>query len=260
MSRHACLSIAGSDPSGGAGIQADLKTFHRHGVYGQAAITLVTVQNTVGVEHVELLAPDLVAAQVRAVLDDIPPGAIKTGALGNAAIAGAVAAVLRGRGFPLVVDPVMVSKHGAPLMDPSQVRQVVAELFPLAALVTPNIPEAQALLGCAIGGVDDQRAAARDLAAKTGCAAVLLKGGHGEGAEVVDVLWDGGAFHEYRATRIDTVHTHGTGCTTSAAIAAFLACGKPLEMAVEDAVTWVRRAIATAPGLGQGHGPVNHFI
>lgn len=259
MSRHACLTIAGSDPSGGAGIQADLKTFHRHGVYGEAAITLVTVQNTVGVEQVVLLDPDLVSSQVRAVLDDIPPGAVKTGALGSAAIARAVADVLRGRGLPLVVDPVMVSKHGAPLMAPAEVERIVAELFPLAALVTPNIPEAQVLLGRTIRGVDAQREAARDLAARTGCAAVLLKGGHGESSEVVDILWDGGRFHEFWGARIDTIHTHGTGCTVSAAIAASLACGKPLVMAVEDAVTWVRRAIATAPGLGKGHGPVNHF-
>lgn len=259
MSRHACLTIAGSDPSGGAGIQADLKTFHRHGVYGEAAITLVTVQNTVGVERVVLLDPDLVAAQVRAVLEDIPPGAVKTGALGNAAIAEAVAAVLRGRAIPLVVDPVMVSKHGAPLMASAEVERVVSAVFPIAALVTPNIPEAEVLLGRSISGVESQREAARELCAKTGCGAVLLKGGHGEGSEVVDVLWDGSTFHEYRALRIDTVHTHGTGCTTSAAIAASLACGKPLDMAVADAVVWVRRAIATAPGLGHGHGPINHF-
>lgn len=256
---RACLSIAGSDPSGGAGIQADLKTFHRHGVYGAAAITLVTVQNTRGVARVELLDPALVAEQVRIVLDDLPVAAVKTGALGNAAIASAVASELRGRSLPFVLDPVMVSKHGAPLMAEDEVEEVVRVLFPLATLVTPNIPEASAVLGCSIGTLEAQRDAARELCRRTGCAAALVKGGHGEGSEVVDVLWDGRAFHEFRAPRIETVHTHGTGCTTSAAIAAFLACGKPLERAVEDAVSWVRKAIATAPGIGGGQGPVNHF-
>lgn len=259
MSRHVCLSIAGSDPSGGAGIQADLKTFHRHGVYGAAAITLLTVQNTVGVQRVELVDPELVASQVRAVLEDLPVGAAKTGALGNAAIASAVASVLRGRNLPLVLDPVMVSKHGAPLMAGSEIERVVAALFPLAALVTPNLPEAEAILGRNVVGVDGQRDAARELCARTGCAAALVKGGHGEGSEVVDVLWDGKAFHEFRAPRIDTVHTHGTGCTTSAAITAFLAGGRSLPQAVEMAVNWVRLAIANAPGLGKGTGPLNHF-
>lgn len=254
-----CLSIAGSDPSGGAGIQADLKTFHRHGVYGAAAITLVTVQNTRGVARVDLLDPVLVAEQVRVVLDDLPVAALKTGALGNAAIASAVAAQLRGRARPFVLDPVMVSKHGAPLMAEDEVAEVVRVLFPLATLVTPNIPEASAILGRPVGTLDEQRDAARELCRRTGCAAALVKGGHGEGSEVVDVLWDGRALHEFRAPRIETMHTHGTGCTTSAAIAAFLARGLPLEVAVGDAVAWIRKAIATAPGLGGGQGPVNHF-
>lgn len=259
MSLPACLSVAGSDPSGGAGIQADLKTFHRHGVYGAAAITLVTVQNTVGVERVELLEPDLVAAQVRAVLDDIPVRALKTGALGSASIATGVANVLQGRSLPLILDPVMISKHGAPLMAPGEVAAIVRTLFPFAALVTPNLPEAEAILGARVASLDEQRGAARELCARTGCLAALVKGGHGEGADVVDVLWDGSQWHEFRAPRIHSVHTHGTGCTTSAAIAALVARGLSMEAAVAEAVGWVRRAIATAPGIGGGQGPVNHF-
>lgn len=253
-----CLSIAGSDPSGGAGIQADLKTFHRHGVYGAAAITLVTVQNTVGVFGVHLLDPTLVASQTRAVLDDLPVSVVKTGALGNAAIASAVAGVLRGRALPLVLDPVMVSKHGSPLMEPTEIAAIVASMFPLATLVTPNLPEAEAILGRKIEGLDQQRAAARELLDRTGCQAALIKGGHSEGPEVVDVLWDGRRFHESRATRIATKSTHGTGCTTASAIAAFLAQGLSLPDAFGAAVDWVRKAIATAPGIGHGVGPLNH--
>jgi len=254
-----CLSIAGSDPSGGAGIQADLKTFHRHGVYGAAAITLITVQNTRGVEAVHLLDPELVAAQVRAVLDDLPVSVVKTGALGNAAIAMAIVGVLRGRALPLVLDPVMVSKHGAPLLASSEITAIAESLFPLATLVTPNLPEAEALLGRRIEGVEQQRAAARDLLDRTGCQAALIKGGHGTGAEVVDILWDGRRFHESIAKRLATVHTHGTGCTTASAIAAFLAQGLSLPDAFGAAVDWVRKAIASAPGLGRGVGPLNHF-
>lgn len=254
-----CLSIAGSDPSGGAGIQADLKTFHRHGAYGAAAITLVTVQNTVGVFGVHLLEPTLVASQVRAVLDDLPVAVIKTGALGNAAIASAVSGVLRGRALPLVMDPVMVSKHGAPLMAASEIAAIVGMMFPLASLVTPNIPEAEAILGRKIEGVDQQRAAARELMDRTGCQAVLIKGGHAEGLEVVDILWDGRRFHEHRGLRIATKNTHGTGCTTASAIAAFLAQGLSLPDAFGASVDWVRKAIATAPGIGHGVGPLNHF-
>lgn len=254
-----CLSIAGSDPSGGAGIQADLKTFHRHGVYGAAAITLITVQNTLGVEAVHLLDPELVAAQVKAVLDDLPVAVVKTGALGGAAIALAIVGVLRGRALPLVLDPVMISKHGASLLATSEITAIAESLFPLATLVTPNLPEAEALLGRRIEGVEQQRAAARDLLDRTGCQAALIKGGHGTGSEVVDILWDGRRFHESIAKRLETLQTHGTGCTTASAIAAFLAQGLSLPDAFGAAVDWVRKAIASAPGLGHGVGPLNHF-
>jgi len=250
------LTIAGSDPSGGAGIQADLKTFHQFGIYGQAAITLITVQNTVGVRRVECLAPDLVVEQIEAVLDDLPPAAAKTGALGNRAIVEAVAGLARRFAFPLVVDPVMVSKHGAPLIAGEAREVLIRELIPQARLITPNLPEAEALTELSIRTMDDMRRAALRLR-EMGAAAVLIKGGHLSG-DAIDVLVDGDAWHEYTAARIDTRHTHGTGCTYSAAITACLALGMPLPDAVGRAKAFITEAIRTNPGLGAGAGPVNH--
>jgi hydroxymethylpyrimidine/phosphomethylpyrimidine kinase len=250
------LTIAGSDPSGGAGIQADLKTFHQFGVYGEAVITLLTVQNTVRVEHVECLPAELVLRQLAAVLEDIPPGAAKTGALGNAEIVQAVARAARDFRFPLVVDPVMISKHGLALAADGALVCLRDELLPQAALVTPNLPEAAALTGLVIRTVADMRAAARRLC-ELGARAALVKGGHLEG-DATDVLFDGAAFHEFPAPRIDTPHTHGTGCTYSAAITACLAAGDPLVRAVERAKRFIAEAIRTNPGLGHGCGPVNH--
>ncbi|MFN7924047.1 MAG: bifunctional hydroxymethylpyrimidine kinase/phosphomethylpyrimidine kinase [Bryobacteraceae bacterium] len=250
------LTIAGSDPSGGAGIQADLKTFHRFGVFGEAVVTLLTVQNTVRVSRVECMEPALVAEQIRAVIEDIPPGAAKTGALGNAAIIEAVAEAARAFAFPLVVDPVMLSKHGAPLIAADAVDTLRRKLLPHAALVTPNIPEAAALAGCEIEGLDSMRQAAlriRDL----GVRAVLVKGGHGVGP-ATDVLFDGVEWLELPAARIETAHTHGTGCTYSAAITAGLAQGRALAEAVRRAKAFITAAIASNPGLGHGSGPVNH--
>jgi hydroxymethylpyrimidine/phosphomethylpyrimidine kinase len=250
------LTIAGSDPSGGAGLQADLKTFHQFGVYGAAAVTLVTVQNTVSVTQVECLHADLVAAQVRAVLEDIPPQAAKTGALGNAAIVEAVAHLAAGFRFPLVVDPVMISKHGMPLMDEAARETLAVCLLPLATLITPNVPEAAALSGVAIETLEDAQRAAREIRQRTG-ADVLIKGGHLAG-EPVDLLLAGEYFHPFRATRIETPHTHGTGCTYSAAITAELARGTLLIEAVLRAKRYITAAIRTNPGLGHGSGPVNH--
>lgn len=241
------LTIAGSDPSGGAGIQADLKTFHQFGVYGEAVVTLVTVQNTTRVSRVEMMPEDLVIAQIEAVLEDIPPGAAKTGALGTPEMVRAVARVARGFRFPLVVDPVMVSKHGAALGGGAW-----EELLPHAALVTPNLPEAEALTGTA-----EVRTAAERLVAM-GARAALIKGGHAEG-DAVDVLFDGREFAEFPAPRIVTRHTHGTGCTYSAAITAGLARGLGLRDAVARAKRYIDAAIRTNPGLGSGCGPVNHF-
>ncbi len=251
------LTIAGSDPSGGAGIQADLKTFHRFGVYGEAVVTLVTVQNTVRVSRVEVLAPELVVEQIQAVLEDIPPHAAKTGALGSAAMVRAVALAAADFRFPLVVDPVMVSKHGRPLLPEDAVRTVRDELIPRAALVTPNLPEAEALTGIAIRGLEEMRRAAERILGM-GPRAVLIKGGHLDG-DAVDGLWDGRCWREFPAPRVDTPHTHGTGCTYSAAIAAMQARGCEMAAAVEAAKRFVQEAIRTNPGLGRGSGPVNHW-
>ncbi len=256
--RPVALTIAGSDPSGGAGLQADLKTFHQFGVYGEAVVTLVTVQNSVRVSRVELMPRDLVLEQIAAVVEDMPPGAAKTGALGSAELVEAVARAAAEFRFPLVVDPVMVSKHGQPLLTETAAHAIRQYLLPRAALVTPNIPEAQALTGIAILTLDDMRQAARRIC-EMGARAVLIKGGHGSGQESTDILFDGAEWREFKAARIDTRHTHGTGCTFSAAITAGLARGQALGEAVARAKQFIQEAIRTNPGLGCGAGPVNHF-
>jgi hydroxymethylpyrimidine/phosphomethylpyrimidine kinase len=250
------LTIAGSDPSGGAGLQADLKTFHQFGVYGEAVVTLVTAQNSVRVSRVEVLPARLVLDQLEAVLEDIPPAAAKTGALGSLEVVEAVAGLAAAFRFPLVVDPVMVSKHGRPLLSEEGVRAVRERLLPAAALVTPNAPEAEQLTGIAIRGPEDVRRAAIRLRA-LGARAALIKGGHlAEGA--ADAFFDGETWREFPAPRLQTPHTHGTGCTYSAAIAAGLALGWPLAEAVARAKRYLHEAIRTSPGLGRGAGPVNH--
>ena len=254
--RAVALTIAGSDPSGGAGIQADLKTFHQFGVYGEAVLTLLTVQNTLGVRRVECVHPALVIEQLEAVLDDIPPHAAKTGALGNAAILEAVSGAAARFRFPLVVDPVMLSKHGAPLLPPDAVEVLVSKLLPHAALVTPNLDEAQALTGIVIRGPEDMREAARRLCGM-GAGAALIKAGHLSG-DATDLLFAAGSFHEFPSPRVETRHTHGTGCTYSAAITAELARGTALVDAVARAKGFIAEAIRTNPGLGRGFGPVNH--
>ncbi len=250
------LTIAGSDPSGGAGIQADLKTFHQFRVYGEAVITLVTVQNTLRVDRVECLAADLVADQIRAVLEDIPPTAAKTGALGNAEIVGAVARCAPYFTFPLVVDPVMISKHGTALIAPEAQRALKELLIPRAALVTPNIPEAEDLAGMQIPGREEMYRAAERIAA-LGARSVLVKGGHLDNG-ATDVLFSEGRWREFPGPRIETPHTHGTGCTLSAAVTAELAKGTPLTDAVQRAKLFISEAIQTGPRLGGGAGPINH--
>lgn len=250
------LTIAGSDPSGGAGLQADLKTFHQHGVYGTSAVTLLTVQNTTRVSRVAVMDPALVVEQIAAVTEDLPVGAAKTGALGSAPVVRAVADAAAGFDFPLVVDPVMISKHGAALLD-DDARAALDSLFAHAALITPNGPEAAALTGRSVETLVEARDAAEALAER-GCS-VLLKGGHLREGEAIDLLLHEGVVHELPARRIDTTHTHGTGCTYAAAITARLARGEALVEAVTGAKEWLTRAIANAPGLGHGHGPVNHF-
>jgi len=251
------LTIAGSDPSGGAGIQADLKTFHQFGVYGEAAITLLTVQNTMGVSRVECQPADLVAQQIEAVITDIAPAAAKTGALGNHDIIIAVAEKAAEFHFPMVVDPVIISKHGTPLLAPDAVDSLRTRLLPRAFLVTPNLQEAEMLTGMAVHDVATMRAAAAKIA-QMGARSVLVKGGH-LSTEAVDVLLHEGQMIEFTATRIDTRHTHGTGCTYSAAITALLARGSALPDAVDRAKRFITDAIRTNPGLGSGSGPVNHF-
>jgi len=248
------LSIAGSDPSGGAGIQADLKTFHQLHVYGAAAITLITVQNTTRVSRVETLDAALVSEQIDAVLEDLPPQAAKTGALGTAAIVKAVVGC--SIECPLVVDPIMISKHGAPLMDSTAREALRKFLLPKAALVTPNLHEAAELAGMPVEDYDQMREAALRIARIGG--SVLIKGGHLKG-DSVDLLYHDGVFTEMRALRIDTRHTHGTGCTYSAAITAFLARGVPMVEAATRAKRFIDEAIRTNPGIGAGSGPVNHW-
>lgn len=249
------LTIAGSDSGGGAGIQADLRTFAAHGVFGMSAITAVTAQNTLGVSGVLALPPDMVTAQIHAVASDLRVDAVKIGMLANASIASAVAEALRGNRFPFVVlDPVMVAKGGSSLLDHAAVSVLRAEVMPLATVVTANVPEAEALTGLRITTVDDLRRAARALV-EAGVPAAVVKGGHLEGP-ATDVLYDGRAFVELPGERIPTSHTHGTGCTFAAAITARLALGASLSEAVTLAKKYVTHAIRHAPGLGHGHGPL----
>jgi hydroxymethylpyrimidine/phosphomethylpyrimidine kinase len=250
------LTIAGSDPSGGAGIQADLKTFHQFGVYGEAVITLLTVQNSTRVSRVEVLAASLVVEQIRAVVDDIPPAAAKTGALGAIEIVEAIAELARSFAFPLVVDPVMISKHGARLISAEAEEALRKKLLPHAFLVTPNLPEAEALTGIEIRNEDQMIEAGKRLL-DFGCRAALIKGGHSSGP-VSDILVSD-QNHVFTGTRHEARHTHGTGCTHSAAIVAGLARGDSLEEAIRQAKSYIEGAISSAPVLGRGYGPLNHF-
>jgi hydroxymethylpyrimidine/phosphomethylpyrimidine kinase len=253
------LTIAGSDSGGGAGIQADLKTFAAHGVYGVSAITAVTAQNTQGVSAVQVLKPAIVLSQIGAIISDFPVAALKTGMLANATIVETVARAIRSANLgPLVIDPVMVAKSGDRLLDERAVAALTAELLPLAALVTPNLPEAAVLTGMAVRTLDEQREAARQIVA-LGARAALVKGGHAASAEIVDVLFDGQAFTEFRTERVPGTSTHGTGCTFSAAIAAQLALGRGIQEAIPLAQAYVAKAIRNAPGLGTGHGPMGHL-
>ncbi|MCB9383629.1 MAG: bifunctional hydroxymethylpyrimidine kinase/phosphomethylpyrimidine kinase [Bryobacterales bacterium] len=255
----AALTIAGSDPSGGAGLQADLKTFHQLGVYGMSVVTLLTVQNTVTVESVDPLEPDYVRRQLAVVCADIPPAAAKTGALGEAGIIEVVAQWAAQASCPLVVDPVMISKHGKRLMAADAREALTRQLLPHCALVTPNTPEAEDLAAIEIRSLEDAREAGRRIL-DFGPAAVLVKGGHLETGknQAVDVLVTPEGEERFVSQRYQTRHTHGAGCTYSAAITAGLAKGLTLGEAVAAAKRFVSEAIATAPGLGAGAGPLNH--
>jgi hydroxymethylpyrimidine/phosphomethylpyrimidine kinase len=249
------LTIAGSDSGGGAGVQADLRTFQAHGVYGTSAITAVTAQNTLGVRAVQTIDPAIVAAQIDAIADDFSVAATKIGMLANADIIRVVAAALgRHHLGPIVLDPVMVAKGGDALLTSDAVAALRDILMPRATLVTPNIPEAEVLTGLTIRSVADMRAAATAMCA-SGAQAVVIKGGHLDGP-AVDVYADPFGIEEFAALRIDTVHTHGTGCTFSSAVAARLALGDSLKTAVRSAKAYVLLAIERAPKLGHGHGPL----
>jgi hydroxymethylpyrimidine/phosphomethylpyrimidine kinase len=249
------LTIAGSDPSGGAGLQADLKTFHQHGVYGCSVVTLLTVQNTQSVSAVEILQPIFITQQLHAVLEDIVPQAAKTGALGNVKVIEAIAIEAALFHFPLVIDPVMISKHGDPLIDKDAVDCLIEKLLPRACLVTPNLHEAGALTGIEVQDIASLEKAAQKIAAM-GSKNVLIKGGHHPSIGM-DVLWSGDRFYHFPTQRIDTQNTHGTGCAFSAAITARLARGESLIAAVEGAKRFIHEAIRTNPGLGRGVGPIN---
>jgi len=254
------LTIAGSDSSAGAGIQADLKTFAALGVYGTSAVTAVTAQSTVGIVQSAALAADLVTAQIEAVAGDIEIHATKTGMLADAAIVEAVAAAIKELDLPLVVvDPVIASTGGEALLDADGIRMLRAELLPLARVVTPNIPEAERLSGIRIDGPQAAREAAQRIHGM-GASAVVITGGHQSGSgDVRDLLFDGEQFSTFTAARVDNPNTHGTGCTYSAAVAAYLALGEPLASAAAHAQQFVAGAIRHATAIGHGRGPLQHF-
>jgi hydroxymethylpyrimidine/phosphomethylpyrimidine kinase len=256
---RAVLTIAGSDSGGGAGVQADLKTFAALGVYGTSAITAITAQNTVGVAAVFPLAADVVTAQIEAVAADIAVHATKTGMLATAAIVEAVAAAIAALALPLVVvDPVMLATSGERLLDEDGVRTLRVELLPRARVVTPNRPEAEALAGRSIRSADDAREAARRIHAM-GPSAVIVTGGHAPGDQVVDLLFDGERFAEFHVARVPTRGSHGTGCTFASAVAAFLARGDSLADAAERAQAYVGGALRHSLAIGAGRGPLDHF-
>ncbi len=255
--RGRVLIIAGSDSGGGAGVQADIKAVTMLGGFAATAITAITVQNTLGVHGVHPLPLDVIEAQARAVLDDIGADAVKTGMLGSVEVVERVAAILDTTAAPVVVDPVMVAKGGASLLEDRAVAAVRTLMIPRAALLTPNAPEAEALTGLAATDLDGQRRAGEALLAM-GARAVLMKGGHIAGPTVVDLLLTPDGETVLEAERIETRHTHGTGCTLASACAAGIALGKPLNVAVAEAWAYVAEAIRRAPGLGGGHGPLDH--
>jgi hydroxymethylpyrimidine/phosphomethylpyrimidine kinase len=254
------LTIAGSDSGGGAGIQADLKTFSAFGVYGMSVLTAVTAQNTVGVQGIETLTPAFITTQFESVVSDIGVDALKTGMLGTAEVVAAVAAMIADAGLTrLVVDPVMVAKSGDHLLAQDAVNALRTLLLPLALVITPNVPEAETLVGGPIGTPEEMREAARRLHA-LGPRWVVVKGGHMGGETVTDLLYDGTTFHSLATPRIATPHTHGTGCTFSASMTACLAKGQSVPDAFAAAKRYTYAAIAAAPGLGHGHGPLNHLV
>ncbi len=253
------LSIAGSDCSGGAGIQADLKTFSAHGVFGMSVVVSVVAENTSRVIDVQDVRPDMIEKQIDAVFEDIPVHAVKIGMLSNAESMAAVAGKLaQYKPHNIVLDPVMYAKNGCPLMDPSAIDALIANVVPLADIVTPNIPEAEKMAGMEIKNIADMEKAAV-IIRNMGCGSVLLKGGHAEG-DAIDVLFDGAQYNYFSAKRINTKNTHGTGCTYSSAIAANLTRGLLKEDAIKQAKKYVTLAIEHALPIGKGNGPTHHFV
>ncbi len=257
MIQYPTLSIAGFDNSGGAGLQADLKTFSAFGCYGMTVLTAIAVQNTTGVKHCEMIPVSVIREQLDAVFDDIPPKAVKIGMLFNEAIINTVADFLEGKDVPIVLDPVMMAKSGDPLLLPEARESMVKRLLPLAALVTPNIPEAQELAGSK--SVSKEELAQKIL--EKGCKAVLVKGGHEDTAEAVDLLASKDKTELFSSKRIATKNSHGTGCTLSAAITALLARGFSLEESIKLGKAYLYRALESAAvqSVGQGAGPTDHL-
>ncbi|WP_219834578.1 bifunctional hydroxymethylpyrimidine kinase/phosphomethylpyrimidine kinase [Paenibacillus sp. R14(2021)] len=260
MNVYKALTIAGSDSGGGAGIQADLKTFQELGVYGMSALTAVTAQNTLGVHGVYPMEPAAVAAQLDAIGTDLTPDAVKTGMLFSADIIRTVADKVKQYGWRnLVIDPVMVAKGGSSLLLREAVDSLLSHLLPLALITTPNIPEAEIMTGMTITSMTDREEAARKLVSM-GTRYAVIKGGHGAAHEpMVDLLYDGERFSYMESKRIETRHTHGTGCTYSAALTASLASGQPALEAMQTAKSFIQAAIEDGIGIGAGHGPTNHF-
>ena len=254
------LTIAGSDSGGGAGIQADLKTFQQFGVFGTSVIVAITAQNTRGVRAVELVSPALVRAQLDALAEDLPPAALKTGMLADAALVQLIADAIRANQWrPVIVDPVMVATSGDRLLAPGGEAAMREALLPLATLVTPNLDEASLLTGRSVRDIPTMERAGTDLLS-LGAQAALVKGGHLPGDALTDVLVTRTGVRHFSRPRLATRSTHGTGCTLSAAITAGLALGRPLEAAVSDGLDFVHRAISVAPGLGSGRGPLDHTV
>ncbi len=259
MTMKVALTIAGSDSSGGAGIQADLKTFQALGVFGMSAITAVTVQNTRKVYAVQEMPAHIVHDQIACLFDDITIDAVKIGMVSSAALIDAIASALSAVACPpVVLDPVMISKSGYALLDKDARDALISRLFPLAEVVTPNIHEAEALIGASIENEREMRQAAQKIA-DLGARKVVVKGGHLTGRQATDIVFDGAAFQALTRTRLATTHTHGTGCTFASAIAAYLARGCPFFEAVQNAKHFVSGAIAHALNIGKGHGPTHHF-
>lgn len=252
------LSIAGSDCSGGAGIQADLKTFSAHGVFGMSAVVSVVAENTSRVLDIQDVTPDMIGKQIDAVFEDIQVDAVKVGMLSTAECMETVASKLRQyQPRHIVIDPVMYAKNGSPLMDPNAIETLITQIIPCATVLTPNIPEAECITGDTIASVEDMKRVAKRIH-NMGCENVIIKGGHATG-DAVDILYDGTAFYEYEVARIDTKNTHGTGCTFSSSIASNLAKGKDITVATEKAKAYITMAISHSLSIGKGHGPTHHF-